>query len=185
MQISRVLIRSCIQKEERACRSLYEASAPYVLAIVRRYIYNTEIHRDLVQEIFATIFRKLHLYDENKGVLKYWIRKVTINHCLLVLKEQKKQAPVVPINVAEHNFPDQQKDMHDLTRNDLLEILSAMPVGYKTVFMLLVIDGYSHEEISEQLGISRETSRSQLSRAKAWIRKNFDNHQIVKADGFF
>jgi len=97
----------------------------------------------------------------------------------------ERSTPIVPIGSMEENIPAAEFKLNDLTRKDIEKILYKMPSGYRTIFLLIVLDGHSHEEVSELLKITKETSRSQLSRAKNWVRNFFLMEVKIKADGQF
>jgi len=167
-------ISSCKKGNRKAQKALYEACAPYVFTIIQRYIFRKEDHRDLMQEAFAKVFLKISQFDIQKGPFKGWLRQIVINECLQHLRKHK-QMKVVSSQLAPEDFPlaDEQTLPTDLTRDDIDRILTDMPDGYKVIFMLHVMDGYEHKEISEMLDISPKTSRSQLTRAKRWIQNQF------------
>jgi len=166
-----------------AFEKIYEGCAPYLYSLIKRYIVNPEDHKDVLQESFAKIFLYLKNYDPNKGEFKAWIRKISINECFKLLKQKKKLSP---LNIAykqevmdEIYFP----NYHEITKTDIEKYLEKMPEGFRMVFMLSVIDGYSHKEISTLLQINEVTSRSQLSRAKKWIKKELLPELKLYLDG--
>jgi len=183
--VSSAIIKSSIKRDEKACRQLYEQSIAYVFSIVQLYIRNVEIRKDVVQEVYANTFRKLHQFDEYKGSFKLWIRKITVNQCLMYLRKEEKSTPIVSLGFKEETIIATEVDMHQLSRRDIEKMLSKMPSGYRTIFLLVTMDGYSHEEVSELLNISKETSRSQLSRARTWMRKYFFSMEKIRKDGIF
>ena len=129
----------------------------------------------MMQEVFAKVFINIKSFDANKGNFNNWIRKIAVNECLQHIRKAR------PLFVAEGmedniNISDGTPLPTDLTREDVDLILGKMPAGYKLVFMLSIMDGYNHKEISKQLNITAETSRSQLTRAKKWTRKYLLNN---------
>lgn len=185
MTISQAIIKGSLNKKESSCKALYEESIPYVYSLVSRYIWNDDHRMDIIQNIYAKVFKNLIQFDSKKGHFKYWIRKIAINECLMDLRIKGKEASIVDISIKEDMLLSESWDLHELTRKDILFILKSMPGGYRNVFMLSVIDEYPHDEISEILGISRETVRSQLSRAKQWVRKNYFSNKKAVIDGIF
>lgn len=99
------------------------------------------------------------------------------------LRRTKKLSRLVPLDQPIDRPDDREEPLLHLTREDVDGILQQMPEGYRVVFMLYVIDGYSHNEIGNQLGISPDTSRSQLSRSKRWMRKYLVSHPIIEEYG--
>jgi len=185
MLVDSFIIKGSIDKDEKACKLLYNQCIPYVYSLVKRYIWVDDQRKDVCQEIFASVFKNLKKFNEHKGSFNSWIRKISINHCLMQIRKNSRQASIIPIQKAEENRCYEELDVHLLTKEDVDKILVKMPIGYRTIFLLVVIDEYSHVEVSELLNISRETSRSQLSRAKRWVRKYFLSEKNVKADGYF
>ncbi len=178
--VSSIVIDICKAKQEKGYKALYEACIPYVYAIVKSYIPDTSNHKDTIQDIFAQVFTSLDSYDSEKGEFKYWLRKVSVNICLMRLRKVDFLSMIIPIDTQfEQGF--QEADIYrdpaylELSRSDIEDLLGSMPSGYRTIFLLIAIDEYSHDEVSRIMNISAETSRSQYSRAKNWIRHNVLN----------
>ncbi len=177
------LINKCRSGKRTAFKHMYESCAPYIYTVVKRYIYEVEDHKDVMQESFAKIFLYLKNYDPARGEFKAWIRKITINECFKLLKQKKKVSHLnvkfIQEDLEEPYFPNYEA----LTKEDVDNYLEKMPERYKMVFMLSVIDGYSHKEIGKLLHINETTSRSQLSRAKSWIKKELLPELKLYLDG--
>jgi RNA polymerase sigma-70 factor (ECF subfamily) len=151
---------------------------------VKSYVYEEENRKDVLQESFAAIFSSLSSYDIKKGQFKPWIAKVTVNQCIKYLRSKNKLNLFVPLNTDTHQEIQNHDDLLDqFSRQDMLTLLSRMPEGYRAVFVLSIIDEYSHKEIAEKLNISVGTSRSQLSRAMNWLKKNLTNDLIMMKNG--
>ncbi len=179
------LISLCKKGNRNAHAQTYNACIPYVYSITKRYIYNQEDIKDVIQEIFANVFTKIDSFDSEKGSWNTWIRKITVNQCLLHLRKNKKLSLLNPIDEAPAQSIDESKILDQLSREDIDKMLANMPTGYKIVFMLNVIDGYNHSEISDTLQISKETSRSQLNRAKKWLKNQITKDHKYQAYGLF
>ena len=165
---------------------MYESCIGYVYSIVHRYVTNESDHKDIIQDIFARVFLSVHTFDESRGSFKFWLRRLAINQCLAHYRQGKSPQYLVPLNAIAHSATDDTFSLHELSKAEIENLLSSMPDGYRQIFMLAVIDEYSHKEVSELLSISEETSRSQLSRAKSWIRKHLVTNKKQKtiANGF-
>jgi len=177
-------IQKCKSGKHSAYKELYNAFIPYVHSVVSRYINDIEDRKDIIQEIFAKVFVKIDSYDETKGKFKSWIRKITVNECLMFIRSKSKMS----IHVINENFDisdDTFSKLENLTREDIISMLDKMPKRYKLVFMAYIIDGFSHKEIAEKLKITKDTSRSQLTRAKRWIIKNISKENQIKSYGLF
>ena len=167
----------CKRGIEQGHAQLYKDCAPYVYSHVKRYIWDVEFRKDIMQEVFAKIFINIKNFDPEKGNFKPWIKKITVNECLQHIRK------IRPLSVAKGI--DEAFDLKDeivlptaLTRADIELILKDMPKGYKIIFMLVVIDGFTHKEISHKLNIVEQSSRSQLTRAKKWIRQYLLNNNV-------
>ncbi len=175
------IIQGCKQREQSAFEQCYKACAPYVYTIIKNYVSNTTLQQDIMQEVFVSAFKSIASYDDSKGKFKSWISQITVNKCIDVLRSEKKLNLFVPLE-NHHELQDEEEHVLDkLDPEALKTLLVDMPSGYKTVFLMNIIDGYSHKEISEQLDITPETSRSQLFRAIKWIQKHLliDTKQLI------
>ena len=170
--IDSTLIQAIKERDQIAFKTLYESCIRYVYAIVRRYVSNENDHQDVIQEIYARVFLSIDSFDEKKGDFKFWLRRLTINQCIKHYHKHKEHTNIDPLESAEQIQSEIIEKSSTLSEEEILQFLSGMPDGYKQVFMLIVIDEYSHQEVGKMLNISPETSRSQLHRAKKWIRDN-------------
>ena len=171
MKINKHIIEQCKRGDESAYKSIYQAYAPYVYVINKNYISNQEERQDMLQEVFAQIFSSIHRFDFNRGSFKSWISKITSNRCAVHLRSRNRMHIVYSMEEVEEGY-ESLNFLENLNRADLERLLVSMPEGYRTVFLLNVIDGYSHQEISELLDIKVQTSRSQLARAIKWIKRH-------------
>lgn len=170
--VDKTLINLVKERKERAFKELYESCIRYVYSIVRRYVSNESDHQDVIQEIFARIFLSIDSFDEKKGEFKFWLRRLTINQCIRHYQKQAVFTHIDPLESAAHLQSTLIEKTGTLSKDEILRYLAGMPEGYKQIFMMVVMDEYSHQEVGEMLNISPETSRSQLHRAKKWIREN-------------
>ena len=170
-------IKSCIRGERLAQKQLYDRFRGRMFVVCLRYSNSREDAEDILQEGFVKVFRDLHQYS-GMGSLEGWIRKVFVNTALQHLQKQKKLLPTVDLEYID--LPDESQLIlpeEPVTKN-LIQILQQLPPGFRMVFNLYVLEGYSHPEIAEILDISVGTSKSQLLRAKAYFRKMLDNTLI-------
>ncbi|MDP5171653.1 MAG: RNA polymerase sigma factor [Bacteroidia bacterium] len=170
--VDQALIKSVKERNQAAFKKLYESCIRYVYSIVKRYVSKEDDHQDVIQEIFARIFLSIDSFDDKKGEFKFWLRRLTINQCI---RHYHKQAASMDIDSLESAAGVQStldEKISNLSKDDILRFLSGMPEGYRQIFMMVVMDDYTHQEVSDMLNISPETSRSQLHRAKKWIREN-------------
>lgn len=162
------LVADCLKRLPKAQKDLYESFLPYIITIIRRFGYGDSDRVDLVQDVFAEIFISLPKYDSEKGSLKSWIQSITVYRLLNHKRQQKIQfendVELSNLMVPEINYDSFELDI-------ILEAIVSLPEGYRLIFNLFEIEGFSHEEIANTLGISSSTSRSQLTRAKQLLQK--------------
>lgn len=178
MQKSQI-IPACQRADPLAQRTLYESYLPYLLTIVRRFGFAEQEVPDVIQEIFIEVFYNIKKYDTAKGEFKYWLKSIAI-HKILKMLRQRKTAPLVNLEDVSYMLPAEELDLQEIDAEYLIRLISELPDGYRTVFNLYVVDGYSHEEIAALLGIDVGSSRSQLSRAKQLLKKKIQ--QFHKGD---
>ncbi len=170
---------AAVQKGDHAAfKELYQSCIGYVYSVTRRYVSNKSDHPDVIQEIFARVFLSIHTFDDAKGDFKFWLRRLVINQCMQHYRQGKSPTQVVPINAINEAEKGLDEQITKLTKVEIEQFLELMPEGYRQVFMLVVIDEYTHKEVGELLGISAETSRSQFSRAKSWVRRNLSDNKL-------
>ena len=163
----RHVIAACLRLDPEAQATLYRAYLPYVLTVVRRYGFAAHEEPDCVQEVFIEVFGALPGFDADRGALKPWLRTVAVRK-LLKIRRRRRIAWASLDDVSEAAQATVDYSAFDTAY--LLQAIAHLAPGYCLVFNLFEIDGYSHTEIAESLGISEASSRSQLSRAKNQLR---------------
>lgn len=157
------LVDGCRKAEPAAQKGLYDRYSRKMFGVCLRYSGNREEAEDLLQEAWVTVFGKISSF-KGEGSLEGWIRRIVINTALMHLRQKKIQW------VDTDNVPDViATEMVSLETRDLLLLIQELPEGFRTVFNLYAIEGYSHSEIGNLLGISENTSKSQYSRARAHL----------------
>jgi RNA polymerase sigma-70 factor (ECF subfamily) len=179
------IIHLCIRGDREATKSLYQECAPYVYAIIKNYFVEDVDRKDAMQEVFAQVYLSLKNFDFTKGSFQNWLSKLAVNQCATLIRKSKKISFVYSLETMDTADEVSTEFMNHLNVTDLENMLKNMPVGYKTIFLLSVIDEYNHKEISELLGISQETSRSQLFRALKWIKNNILTDSKMVQYGLF
>lgn len=132
-----------------------------------RYARNAENARDLLQEAFIKVFEGLK-YFRFEGSFEGWLKRVAVNTCLDFNKKLKSEPFNEELDTHLH-LGEQEKISAGLNIRDLVSMLQKLPVGYRTVFNLYAIEGYSHLEIADALGISENTSKTQLFKARKML----------------
>ena len=149
-------IELCRKGDRSAQKVLFDILAPKMYPVCIRYVGDRETAQDILQDGFVTLFSKLGSY-KGEGSFEGWARRIFINTALMYLR--KKDA--LKTDIADQ--------MSNMGYQELMKLVTSLPAGFRTVFNLYVIEGYSHKEIAELLGITETTSRTQLSRARIWL----------------
>jgi len=173
------LVSKCLEKDTLAQKQLFEYYSRRMMGVCLRYSKDADEAQDVLQMGFIKVFEKLDMYNR-KGSLEGWIRKIIVNTALDNIRKNKKLMNNVEMEKVDyqlHNYNENAIDV--LSAQDLLKVIQNMPTGFKTVFNMYVIEGYSHKEIAEELNISVNTSKSQFSRARAYLQKILIKEKII------
>lgn len=165
-----------------AMKDFYDNYAGYLTAVCSRYLSNKEDVEDVLQESFIKIFKAVEKFEyRGEGSLKAWAARIVVNEALKHIKENQK---LKITNLPNWDMPDitddQDPDFEDIPTSVILEMIRALPLGYRTVFNLYVFEEKSHKEIASILGIAENSSASQLHRAKGLLIKEIDLYRIKK-----
>jgi len=162
------LLAGCLRGEREAQRALYERYSDRLFAVARRYIPQTETAQDVLAEAWLKIFTNLSSFS-GSGSLEGWMRRIVSNEALMHIRKRRlKLAELSPAVIAKHTEP-VRVDAR-LESQDVVALLDTLPDGCRTVFNLYELEGYKHREIGELLGVSINTSKSQLILAKRKLR---------------
>lgn len=163
------LIKGCIDGDRQMQRLLYQRYSSKMYGVCLRYAENTEDANDILQEGFIKVYNNLNKF-RSEGSFEGWIRRIFINTSIEHFRKKVKLYRVT--EVQENTIEDDHLDALDsLEAKDIINIINELSPGYKAVFNLHVVEGYSHKEIAEMLGITEGTSKSQLARAKGVLKK--------------
>ena len=164
------LIEGCNKNDRRAQKALYDKYSKRMMAVCLRYVKNTEDARDLLQEGFIKLFMNLHTYM-GEGLFDGWVRKIFVNCALERLRSQDVLKNAADIEETDYaDIPD-ESTLSQLSADEIMAYVRMLPDGYRTVFNMFAIEGYSHKEIGETLHIAESTSRSQYVRARKMLQK--------------
>ena len=165
------IIQGCIHNEEISQRALFDNYAKRMMTLCLRYSnFQKQDAEDVLQEGFIRIFNKIHLYKDF-GSFEGWMKRIFINIAIRRNQNNKKKAHIsVPIDdkISAIHVPEA---LNNLSVEEILDVIADLPDGYRMVFNLYVIDGYSHKEIAQILDIKPATSRSQLTKAKYLLKQ--------------
>ena len=174
------LVLGCQKDERKAQKELYDKYAPLLLGICIRYAKDSSEAEDVLQEGFIKIFDKIKSYN-NDGSFEGWMRRLMVNTAISNYRKNLKRYYKVDIDEPFVKGISQDWTKCDYTKGELLGVISTLPEGYKMVFNLYAIEGYKHKEISGILGISENTSKSQLSKARKYLKNEMEKLEKIKS----
>ena len=158
------LIQGCITGERRMQEELYNRFSPKMFAVCLRYAGNADDAQDILQDGFVKIFKNLSRF-RSEGSFEGWIRRIFVNTAIEHLRRRKFLKPID--EKEENTIPYKEVTVLDsLGEKDIMNLISQLSPGYRTVFNMYVVEGYTHKEVGDILGISEGTSKSQLARAR-------------------
>jgi len=163
------LIAGCIKQKASAQRALFDKYSGRMLGLCRRYVKDVLEAEGVMITAFTKIFERIEQYT-GEGNFEGWMKRIMVNESLQYLRKHKNMQLNMDIEEA-HHLPNYDAMEDHLQTEDLMQMIGELPVGYRTVFNLYAIEGYSHKEIAEQLNINENTSKSQLSRARVHLQK--------------
>ncbi|MBP6055186.1 MAG: RNA polymerase sigma factor [Cytophagaceae bacterium] len=166
--LERSLVQACKKQDRKGQHATFNRYSGKMMAVCRRYLGNGPDAEDALMEGFMKVFSKVETFNE-AGSFEGWIRRIVVNECLMKIR---KQGDVFTKNIEEAWDVGEPADalMH-LRTAEIEAIIAELPPGYRMIFKLYAIEGYSHEEIATLVGISSGTSKSQLSRARTMIQQ--------------
>lgn len=163
-------IEGCKKGDAKAQRELFEHFSARMLSLCCRYVADKMEAEDVLVTAFTKVFERIDQY-KGEGSFEGWIRRIMVNESLTYLRRNKNMYLETDIEEADRQ-PDLARLEPTLEAEDLMKLINELPSGYRMVFNMYAIDGYSHKEIAEYLGISENTSKSQLSRARATLQRH-------------
>lgn len=166
----RELLEACKRGDRTAQKKLYDSLAAKMFAICLRYMGQRDAAEDVLQEGFITLFSRLDSYS-GEGSFEGWARKIFVNTALMELRKKDALKMSEDLETAWNVSSDGVSQVQSVGYHELLKLIASLPPGYRTVFNLSVIEGYSHKEIAQTLGITEATSRSQLQRARVMLQE--------------
>jgi len=169
------LIAGCKKNDRKAQEELYKLYFGLMMSIGMRYCGNWNDAMEVVNSGFLKIYTKIDSY-QNRGSFEGWMRRTMVNTALDFIKQNKAHnSSIEDINMYEENLYIDNDAVFDLDKEEILKIVQQLPTMSRAVFMLNVIEGYKHKEISVQLGISEGTSHWHLQNARKLLRDKIDN----------
>lgn len=152
--------------EPLAIKKLYNLNETYWFRLCLRYAKNRSEAQDMFQEGVTKVFHNIQKYDVSKGNFNGWSNRVIVNEALKYLKKHQWQHTFEDLDIIQNQIPDNDNVLGKITTKELVEVIQKLPTGYRVIFNMYVLEGYSHKEIAAELNISVGTSKSQLSKAR-------------------
>jgi RNA polymerase sigma-70 factor (ECF subfamily) len=173
------LINGCIKNDRRMQQELYNRFAPKMYGVCLRYTGTADDAQDVLQDGFIKVYKKLGTF-RGEGSFEGWIRRIFVN---TAIEHFRRKNYLLPVTEREENAIESKtlSGLDGLSEKDILKLVQQLSPGYRTVFNLYVVEGFSHKEIAAMLEITEGTSKSQLSRAKVILQEMIKQHTgIVK-----
>lgn len=170
---AKFLVEQSIKGNRSAQKRIYDALSGKMLAVCLRYMGDRETAEDVLQDGFVTLFTKLDTYS-GEGSFEGWARKIFVNTALMALRKNDALKMSEDIDTAWNMVDDGPTTVQNIGYKELMHVVSELPAGFRTVFNMYVVEGYSHKEIAQELGISENTSRSQLQRARTMLQNKIN-----------
>lgn len=181
-----LLLEECKHKSNSAFEKIYNEYAPRMKGVAYRYVGDLAKAEDVLHDAFIKVYEKMSGLRDN-SVFEGWLRRIVVNQALDSLKSEKKLKEITnesgqlfSNNRSDDNVDDVNEGYGNITSKQLMDALESLPTGYKTIFNLYVIDGFQHKEIAERLGISEGTSKSQLAKAKAYLKRQLTTKEKLQ-----
>lgn len=172
------LIEGCIDNRRDAQYELYNLLSGKMFAVCLRYARNREAAEDLLQEGFVKVFNNIEKF-RSEGSFEGWVRRIIVNTAIEHYRKSTKMYSIINVEEVEMDVP--WTDNGDVLQlEDLTNLINKLSPGYRTIFNMYVVEGYSHKEIGEMLEISEGTSKSQLARARYILMEMVKKADVVK-----
>ncbi len=172
------IVNRCKQNDPKAQEILFNSFSKSLYGICCRYLKNRDDAEDVLQDSFIKILLNINQY-RGEGNFEGWMKRITVNTALTYLKEKQK----IKFETADKLYivdePEEEIDQ-DIKAEYILECLNELPMGYRTIFNLYLVEGFSHKEIADQLGIKEATSRSQYSKARQYLIELINKKELEK-----
>ena len=172
------LIESCIKGDRASQKVLYDRLAPRMFPLCIRYAGDRVLAEDILQDGFVTLFTHLDSY-KGQGSFEGWARKIFVTTALMELRRKDALKMSDELDVARGFKAETVSQTQSIGYKELMKLVMSLPPGFRTVFNMYAIEGFSHKEIGDMLGISETTSRTQLSRARSWLQNKIKEIENV------
>jgi RNA polymerase sigma-70 factor (ECF subfamily) len=167
------LIESCKKGNRAAQKILYDRLASRMFPVCMRYIGDRTAAEDVLQDGFVTLFTRLESY-KGEGSFEGWARRIFVTTALMSLRKKDALKMSDELETVRGMKTETTSQLQNIGYTDLMKLVMSLPPGFRTVFNMYAIEGYSHKEIADMLGITETTSRTQFSRARVWLQNKIE-----------
>lgn len=172
------MIEKASKGDRRTQRQLFDMFSPKMLGVCRKYLKDNDLAEEVMLSGFLKMFINLQDF-KNEGSFEGWIRRIMVNECISKLRKDKK-LNFVPEAIIENTTEHSTYIETELEVAEIQKLIDSLPDGYKTVFVLYVVEGYKHSEISELLQISENTSKTQLFKARKMLQDKVNKQNRIQ-----
>jgi RNA polymerase sigma-70 factor (ECF subfamily) len=173
------LIEGCLKQNRKAQKMLYELHASKFLGVCMRYAKDKPEAEDILQDAFLKIFERIEQYNHN-GSFEGWMRRIIVNTAITNYRKNVKHYHNSNLDDINEYEDYTLNDVTEFSLEEMLNVIQSLSPGYRMVFNMFAIEGYSHKEIAEMLNIDIATSKSQYSRARKIIQNRLAKISLTK-----
>ncbi|MCI6493611.1 MAG: RNA polymerase sigma factor [Bacteroidales bacterium] len=170
------LIDACKKGDRASQKILFDRLAPRMFPLCIRYVKDRSLAEDILQDGFITLFTRIDTYKAD-GSFEGWARRIFVTTALMSLRKKDALKMSDELDTARGMKAETVSQMQNIGYKELMELVMTLPAGFRTVFNMYAIEGYSHKEIAQMLGITETTSRTQFSRARAWLQNKIKERE--------
>ena len=170
------LIDACKKGDRASQKILFDRLAPRMFPLCIRYVKDRSLAEDILQDGFITLFTRIDTYKAD-GSFEGWARRIFVTTALMSLRKKDAMKMSDELDTARGMKAETVSQMQNIGYKELMELVMTLPAGFRTVFNMYAIEGYSHKEIAQMLGITETTSRTQFSRARAWLQNKIKERE--------
>lgn len=175
----KTVIEGCLAGDAKSQKLLFDYFAPKMLTVCKRYTNDQMEAEDVLQEGFIKLFQRMDSFTF-QGSFEGWVRRLFVNTALDHLRKEKKNKFLEDVDDIGIHLDAEAYIIEGLEAEHLMKLLEVIPSGYRVVFNLFAIEGYSHKEIGELLNVTESTSKSQYFRAKSFIQKKLEELNVTR-----